>query len=466
MKNFEYQGVWWTEGHSDKVRGTLSFFGRDRAILNLDNDFPSSGEVKMVWGITDTGRPITLVGCVKTGVLLFSLTGFSPAKYKVSEVYVGAHFSEKGEITFRTIYVCFNYLSQWVNISGLTYQIKTNEEKHFQGYEITYTLPEKKIVALPDGGQLSFSFGVNFSPDAFETRISQEAGIELVSPERLSLREWLIKYVSPLQDLLSLATLRPNSITELWTTLPPDEQNNSRRVSLFFHPIFHDEDVPIKLGSHDFLFRLEDISEYLQDVFSNWLKTEDDLGIVRNIFFGIDYQNHTYLDAKFINIAQSAEIYHRRRHNNEVLPKSQWKDLLNRLRSVSVLSEEQKRWINDRIAFGNEPRLRERVRELLDETDDVLNKLVGDKDAFAKKVTDTRNYFTHYSTGLKNKAATGEELYWLTEVLIMMMQRCFLKELGIPSEKCIELFRRIPRYHAIKAYTRSFPWSSTDLSEI
>jgi hypothetical protein len=462
MKNFEYQGVWWTEGHSDKVRGTLSFFGRDRAILNLDNDFPSSGEVKMVWGITDTGRPITLVGCVKTGVPLFSLTGFSPAKYKVSEVYVGAHFSEKGEITFRTIYVCFNYLSQWVNISGLRYQEILNDQGQIQSYEISCMHPEAKDVFLPDGSQLSIIFRCNMNADRSAVTLRQTTGISIVASESLSLHRWLNSYLSPLQDLIHLAMLRPNSITELQGKVEPseEEQDRSGYVDIFFSPIFHDEQEPVILNPEDFLFRFDDVKDCFHDVIVNWFKMKDELGIVRSVFFGTFYQRHTFLDKKFIDIAQAAEIYHRRRYSNNILPKSQWKDLLNRLRSV--LSEEEKRWINDRIAFGNEPRLRERVRELLDETDDVLSKLVGDKDAFAKKVTDTRNYFTHYSGGSQGKAIDGELLF-LTEVLITMMQRCFLMQLGVPSERCVEMFQRNRWYKYIQEHVHQFSWGFTGL---
>ncbi|MBM4038327.1 MAG: hypothetical protein FJ290_07425 [Planctomycetes bacterium] len=53
---------------------------------------------------------------------------------------------------------------------------------------------------------------------------------------------------------------------------------------------------------------------------------------------------------------------------------------------------------------------------------------------FAKKVTDTRNYFTHYSPGLKNRAARGGGLLWLKMKMEKLLEVCFLRELGFDLE--------------------------------
>jgi hypothetical protein len=59
-------------------------------------------------------------------------------------------------------------------------------------------------------------------------------------------------------------------------------------------------------------------------------------------------------------------------------------------------------------------------------------------DAFAKAVTDTRNYYTHYSSGLAKKAAREWELALLTKRLWFVVRGLLLKEMGLPNALVIE----------------------------
>ncbi|HMG76671.1 MAG TPA: HEPN domain-containing protein [Pyrinomonadaceae bacterium] len=90
----------------------------------------------------------------------------------------------------------------------------------------------------------------------------------------------------------------------------------------------------------------------------------------------------------------------------------------------------------------NEPRLKHRIRELTDKAYEVIAPLITNKEEFAKKVKDTRNYLTHYDNRLKDKAAKGVELFWLTQNLSYLLQACFLIELDLPLERCAQVLHR------------------------
>lgn len=75
-----------------------------------------------------------------------------------------------------------------------------------------------------------------------------------------------------------------------------------------------------------------------------------------------------------------------------------------------------------------------------------MNPLVKDHAKFAKKVRDTRNYFTHWNTDLQDKAAQGEELFRITQTLLFMLQSCLLMELGCTPERCAELISKNKKY--------------------
>jgi hypothetical protein len=79
--------------------------------------------------------------------------------------------------------------------------------------------------------------------------------------------------------------------------------------------------------------------------------------------------------------------------------------------------------------------LRKRLKELLHKNNSILKDYIAHKKDFITKVVDTRNYYTHYTPELCRRAAKEKELYQITEKLKMIIEVCFLGELGLtPAE--------------------------------
>jgi hypothetical protein len=64
----------------------------------------------------------------------------------------------------------------------------------------------------------------------------------------------------------------------------------------------------------------------------------------------------------------------------------------------------------------------------------VLDELVPDRNGTIDAIYTNRNYLTHYDEKLKPREATGAKLLYLVEVLKVVLQCCFLKELGLPDD--------------------------------
>jgi hypothetical protein len=158
-----------------------------------------------------------------------------------------------------------------------------------------------------------------------------------------------------------------------------------------------------------------------------------------------------YSKQKFLYVVQAIETYHRRRFANNVLPKDVHKARIREILEHTV--EEHREWLKEQLNYSNEPRLRQRVKEILDMLEDAVSALITDKDAFAKNVVNTRNYYTHYDPHLKDKVAQGIKLYVLTEQLSYLLQACLLVELGISKQKCAELLIRNQGY--VRAINRA-----------
>jgi ApeA N-terminal domain 1 len=122
-----------------------------------------------------------------------------------------------------------------------------------------------------------------------------------------------------------------------------------------------------------------------------------------------------YLEQRFLNMVQAAESYHRRRRSNEVLPKSEHRERVQRI--VSTAPEGDRSWLKEQLTYSNEPRLRDWLADLVALTEPVMMPLIGDVHKFVRLVTNTRNYHTHYDRRLLSKSAQGPDLYELTSQL-------------------------------------------------
>ncbi|NES06886.1 MAG: hypothetical protein F6K22_31185, partial [Okeania sp. SIO2F4] len=202
---------------------------------------------------------------------------------------------------------------------------------------------------------------------------------------------------------------------------------------LFKHEIFF-----------EMLFSLSDIKSDFSLIMQRWFNSVEKIDSVVNLFFSIKYKPDIYLENKFLSLVQAVESYHRRQIKNHVLTEDEHKERIERI--LDSVPRDYKEWLKAKLQHSNEPTLKERLIELLELIPEITNQLIKDKEEFATKVKNARNYFTHYDESLKKKAPQPEQLYQFIESLSFILQACILKELGCTPERCHQLLNRNERY--------------------
>lgn len=110
---------------------------------------------------------------------------------------------------------------------------------------------------------------------------------------------------------------------------------------------------------------------------------------------------------------------------------------------ITALSDKYKNWVTNKFQYGNEPSLRKRLEEIIERFAYVLNDFAGFYNSkFISDVVDTRNYLTHYDKGLEDKAIKDENMYRTISMLQVIIELCFLAELGFPQNKIKLLINR------------------------
>ena len=88
--------------------------------------------------------------------------------------------------------------------------------------------------------------------------------------------------------------------------------------------------------------------------------------------------------------------------------------------------------------------LHSRLTELIEKySNDILDKVLGDKTKFVTDVKNSRNYYTHYDKRLEKKALKGADLFYLSERLKILLVCAFLMEAGITKEMIVSYLERI-----------------------
>jgi ApeA N-terminal domain 1/Apea-like HEPN len=464
MNEFKCSGTWWLPNSQKQVMGDLTFSNKNGIQLDLHElldegrSFPEIMtddqflEFPIILGRTKDGKLITLCDCAEVSVSV-NLNGGSYATYDARVVLINAHFTDTQEMRFHRAQVQYDYLPDFVRKQGFTSDLQT-KEGILKEYQLTYKYPPK-IVATTSRGEVSVSYTFYRKGNSLKGLILQQStALEIKPREELTLNDIGLQYLRPLQDLISLATNRANSITDLLVySREKVETGISGTIDVPIKVAFQQDNCEKRQDSllppFKLLFTLNDevIVDRFSEIVERWLTHTNIAAKLKDVFylyFSTLYDPDLSLDMKFLSIAFAAELYHRRGVSNEILPNNDHKARIKAI--VSGVPQEYRRWLNDALLYSNEPRFRNRVDDLVEMTKPVVAPLFSNKDYFVKKVKDTRNYLVHKSPNLQNKAAEGEELYWLTKTLSYVVQTCLLMEVGLTSEDCFRLFSENREY--------------------
>lgn len=469
LNQFIYKGWWWLpddkESQKNPIAGHLSFsseqglqlelmgtLGGDKGIIRqLPNDLP---KFALLCGqISGKHQKVTLLDCQTAHAQInFFDPGKSTFTMRCSFAYIGnAWLSERDE-KFKQVQISCSYLLDWVGRVGFEVEMKEVDNK-ISSYNIAYGFPES-YVALAAESHFTINYALNQNFLGKNVNLEERVSLDIECPNAMSMGEWLSQYANPIQNLLSLAIDKPVSLTNLTViseinkkldeesqlvALNDTDQPIKMPLQVVFKQVSHVEETE-QLRSENILFFLKDIEISLDRLLDLWLTFHKDYSVVCNLFFSTRRRPQPYLSGRFLVVAQAAEIFHRIKFPATAFPAEEFKKRKKAI--VQSTPDEYREWLKQQLAWSNELSLKQRIQKLYEYTASVTHLLIINPEAFIVRVRDTRNYYTHYSSTLRQKAADHEELHWLTEVLRYMLTACLLYEIGFSVKKVEELFKR------------------------
>lgn len=444
--NFPCQGHFWLPGSPDKsVFGTLTFTRREGANLSLGDALSadkSELEHAIIVGQTAGGAYVTLLHAIRTEAPLFRLTATYPCSYHATFLISGAAFDSEADMRFSLWQIRIPEMRTWVGKHG--FEIESSEMfagRDCPAVRIDYRTPEKQVLLSDaDGIDLSLAFWplLRSRPDVAAVR--QDVCLEVRQAPGDTLQDYM-QTATRFEHFLTLATgslVRTGSIKAVARTDNPDAAAHPVIVDILYQPV---RNAPGRNPRTDeFLFALPDISGVEQDCFRNWFAKADWLDPVCALYFGTLYNPSKYLDFNFLALVQAVEAYHRRASDESDQPQD-----VHEARMKAILDAAPpayRDWLEQKLTFSNELSLRRRLKLLFAQFSYLLDDLIPDRKAAISAIYDNRNYLTHYDAKLKGRAATGARLLFMVEVLKLLLQASFLRELGLPDTKIREFVSR------------------------
>src|SRR5690606_16699510 len=224
-----------------------------------------------------------------------------------------------------------------------------------------------------------------------------------LTPDRARPLPWYTDAIAKLRNLIALCFAA--SVYIEGVTVGPDPtagQDSSRSEVVYLQnpaPPAEPARLPLEW------VKLSDFGDAAAEVVDKWFELYDVIEPALNLFFAALLGKRLYIDVRFLLLAQSLEALHRFTHRSRYVCQSDYVQIRKQIEDAipSDLLPELRERLCGILQWGNEYSLRQRLAEL-----DLgpltrmgVAKMGKDK---RNKILDTRNYYTHYSTELKDKA--------------------------------------------------------------
>ncbi|MCJ7776744.1 MAG: hypothetical protein MUP16_00270 [Sedimentisphaerales bacterium] len=184
-----------------------------------------------------------------------------------------------------------------------------------------------------------------------------------------------------------------------------------------------------------FLFCEEDLEKPLQYYLRNWLKKYRLVSTPFSLYDSAVYSEKN-TETKFLLLSQAVESYHRRFRNGYYLSKSEFQSQVLRPLYKAIpaqLDRSFKASLKSRLKYSNEHSLRKRIKDLISENKNILERYFKVPKDLENKIVDARNYLTHFNKA--NHEITLSTLVFYITILKKLFELSLLKEIGFEQNK-------------------------------
>ena len=301
----------------------------------------------------------------------------------------GVHYEEGDYVTFSKVTFSVDGLSEWLSVSGFTLDL--NPLTRDKPWTVSFQRPAPVIVGTFNDITMEFVFtvqGPTLRRTMTEISIEQTAYVSLESIEPIAIDD-MMSLAFKLRDFFRFATSKPVSIYSFMaqTDEVTREANGVKRrvpIPVYGESPDHSETIP---SVDSMLFRYTDVRDDFGMIISRWLDSYERYKPTFDLYFASVYGLPAYREVRLLWLTQALEALHRGSSDETVMLQHEFSDVVQTL--LSTCPSERRDWLNQKLRYGNELSLRQRIKQLMMPfTQYFGNK--KERGAFIDKVVNTR----------------------------------------------------------------------------
>lgn len=408
-----FRGFWWQSADPDvQWFGKLRWKPAKSPKLKLhhrssDRACTPPGDVESFLGLDEGGTPISVL---RAGLRSTKTSGFlSQMDYDAGHILRGIHVSRLDEVRVNKVNVWLHYLGAWLREEGFS------QEEQDGTSRIGYRRPDDRVYQVSPNVTIKLCHSSTAFFQSRERIFRYDIFLSVERNRPFNFNQ-AIRWVDALRALLHFARLRPVKATKITFecldfTFDLGDKSYPKEIELFSGAIAQ----PIQKDPlfFDFVFTFDGVKDRFAELCSNWFRFYVDQREAIGCYMTTVYASLT-CEVRLICLTQALEAFHQRRFRP--LPKSEEGHFINRIKS------------------------------LCRQHDARMKEVVGDIEAFAISVRDSRHYYTHHDPSIRQNGhvLSGSKLTLMTYHLQYLFRLCVLAEFGLEMDPDSMLRRQIP----------------------
>jgi hypothetical protein len=435
MESWEMAGLWWLPDQPEsRVVGQVRYSSDDGFRLEIPFGFLGAlregampidpPPVPSVRGLLKNGKCATLFNVIRTNFSI-NMPGAGSEEYYAGLGYVGPAEIDADPL-IDAVHVSYTFLRDWVaQRAGVA-----EHDPQAQSVSYHYDAPDAEEIAAKEGWTLSLihTYGTSFPSQAgFELTHDCAFRLELAPP--LDFHELQEKLLTTLWQFLSFCMNQKTSTRVLRVR----RHGGDEWFDVFIHqgPM---QDTQKALPRSRMLLSRPELGDRISSVLGAWLEAAEDQRRGMSLLDGLISWRGVPLDLEFLAAVQALEALARVGRSDLDMNESEFKKWLGMVLDP-VKKGHGKEWAEDKLRYANRKSARELFKGLFADIGPYVGSLAKDGKRMLNEIMDNRNFYTHRDDRDKRHILEGEELFVLTQAVILLLKAAVLHLLGFSQEE-------------------------------